>query len=397
MKTTWKSLLSIIIVSLLLVSCGNQANSPQADQGPILIGGVLNTTGIQAPLDEPGIRGAELAVEEINKQGGILGRKVEFVNTDGQSDPKIVEKAAEALVAKGAVALIAPCDFDFGSPVSKVAQRAGLVAISTCASSPLYSSTVLGDKQFTLSMWNTTMGAAAAEYAYKDRGWKTVYVVTDDFISYTTSLSQYFIEHFKSLGGTVIAEDHYTQGNGDFSQQLARIQALGNKPDFLYVSSYMPDLNMIVHTLRDGGVNLPIMGGDSYDDPGFFKALGPTYGNDIIFVTHSWMGSEATQGMAHFLQLYQTKFGAPPDTSMVATGWDVMMVFAQAMQRAKTTDGAQVAKAMENTEFTLLTGKLKWSAADKGHEPDIEAALVQLQDGKASFIGWGKPENIPAP
>ncbi|HLO33819.1 MAG TPA: ABC transporter substrate-binding protein [Anaerolineales bacterium] len=397
MKTLWKFALLTSILSLLLVGCGNQTSIQPVEQGPMLIGSVLNTTGIQAPLDEPGLKGAQLAVDELNKQGGILGREVQFTNIDGKSDPEVVQSAAEELVAKGAVALIAPCDFDFGSPVSKVAQRAGLVAISTCASSPLYSSTVLGDKQFTLSMWNTTMGAAAAEYAYKDRGWRTVYVVTDDFISYTTSLSQYFIEHFKSLGGTVISEDHYTQGNGDFSTQLARLEALDQKPDFLYVSSYMPDLSMIIQTIRDAGISLPIMGGDSYDDPGLFKALGPKYGNNIIFVTHSWMGPEATQDMARFLQLYQKKYGTPPETSFVATGWDVIMVFAQAMEQAKTTDGAQVAKAIENTEFSLLTGKLRWSSADKGHEPNIEAALVQLQSGKPSFIGWGKPENIPAP
>jgi branched-chain amino acid transport system substrate-binding protein len=396
MKTVWKSLLPIIIVSLLLASCGTQANSPQADKGPILIGGALCQTGIQAYLDEPGMRGAQLAVDELNKQGGILGRQVEFINIDGQSDPELVEKAADELVGKDAVALIAPCDFDFGSPVSNVAQRAGLVAISTCASSPLYSSTVLGDKQFTLSMWNTTMGAAAAEYAFNDRGWKTVYVVTDDFISYTTSLSQYFIEHFKSLGGTVIAEDHYTQGNGDFTAQLERIQALETQPDFLYFSSYMPDLFMMIQTARDAGISLPIVGGDSYDDPGLFKALGPKYGNDIFFITHTWLGSEATQDMSRFLQVYQKKYGTPPDSSMVATGWDVIMVLAQAMEKAGTTDSAEVAKAMEK-EYTLLTGKLKWSSAEAGHEPDIEAALVEIQSGKPSFIGWGKPENPPKP
>jgi branched-chain amino acid transport system substrate-binding protein len=246
-------------------------------------------------------------------------------------------------------------------------------------------------------MWNTTMGAAGAEYAYKDRGWKTVYVVTDDFLSYTTSLSQYFIEHFKSLGGTVLYEDHYTQGNGDFSAQLERIQALETKPDFLYFSSYMPDLAMMIQTVRDAGIDLPVIGGDAYDDPGFFEALGPKYGNDIFFVTHSWMGPEATQEMGRFLQLYETKYGEPPDTAFVATGWDVIMILAQAMEEAQTTDGAEIAKAMENLEFTLLTGKLDWSTAESGHEPNIEAALVQLQNGEPSFIGWGKPENLPIP
>jgi branched-chain amino acid transport system substrate-binding protein len=397
MKLFWKTSCMIIVLSLLLMGCGNQTNSQPIEQGPILIGGVLCETGIQAYLDEPGIRGAQLAVEELNKKGGILGRKVELVNIDGQSDPAVVEKAAEELVKRGAVAIIAPADFDFGSPASKVAQRAGLVGISTAASSPLYSSTVLGDKQFTRSMWNTTMGAAGAEYAYKDRGWKSVYVVTDDFLSYTTSLSQYFIEHFKSLGGTVIDEDHYVQGDGDFSAQLERIQALETQPDFLYFSSYMPDLAMMIQTVRDAGIDLPVMGGDAYDDPGFFSALGPKYGNDIFFVTHSWMAPEATQDMGRFLQLYETKYGKAPDTAFVATGWDVVMILAQAMEQAQTTDGAAVAKAMENMEFTLLTGKLDWSTAEKGHEPNIEAALVQVQNGDPSFIGWGKPENLPAP
>jgi branched-chain amino acid transport system substrate-binding protein len=109
------------------------------------------------------------------------------------------------------------------------------------------------------------------------------------------------------------------------------------------------------------------------------------------------MGSEATQDMSRFLQLYEEKYGTPPDTAFVATGWDVVMVLAQAMEKAHSTNGAEVAKAMENIEFTLLTGKLKWSTADKGHEPDIEAALVQIQNGVTSFIGWGKPENLPAP
>lgn len=397
MKIIWKSSLLVIMMSLVLLGCGNQTNAQPVEEGPILIGAVLNTTGIQAYLDEPGLRGAQLAVEELNKQGGILDRKVEFVNIDGQSDPEKVEKGAEELVKQGAVAIIAPADFDFGSPASKVAQRAGLVGISTGASSPLYSSTVLGDKQFTRSMWNTTMGATAAEYAYKDRGWKTAYVVTDDFLSYTTSLSQYFITHFKSLGGTVLAEDHYTQGDGDFSAQLERIKALDPQPDFLYFSSYMPDLAMMIQMVRDAGIDLPIIGGDSYDDPALFGALSSTYGNDIFFVTHSWMGSEATQEMGHFLQVYEAKYGEPPDTAFVATGWDVVMILAKAMEEAQTTDGAEVAKAMENLQFTLLTGKLDWSTAEQGHEPDIEAALVQIQNGEPSFIGWGKPENLPAP
>ena len=121
-------------------------------------------------------------------------------------------------------------------------------------------------------MWNTTMGAVAAEYAFNERGWKTAYVVTDQFIAYTKSLSKYFIEHFKAIGGTVILEDSYTNGDNDFSAQLARLQALGTKPDVIYISSYGTDIAVMIRALREVGYDAPVLGGDSYDDPAIFTA-----------------------------------------------------------------------------------------------------------------------------
>jgi len=381
----------IAIAGIFMVSCGKPKES-----GSILIGGALCLTGIQAPLDEPSVRGAQLAVDELNKKGGVLGRKVEFVNLDGKSDPVTVGNVAVELVKMGAKAIIAPSDFDFGGPASREAQKAGIVGISPCASSPLYGSKTLGDKQFTMSMWNTTMGAATAEFAYTTKGWKVGYVVTDTFIDYTKSLSRYFIQHFQKLGGTILFEDMYVQGAQDFSAQLARLKA-AKKPDFIFISSYMPDLAMMIRAIREAGVSAPIVGGDSYDDPGLFKALGEKYGSDIYYDTHSFLAAGVTPDMENFLKVYKAKYNAEPDAVWVVPGWDVVMIIAQAMQKAGTTDGAAVAKAMETTEFSLLTGKLKWSGIDKGHEPDIEAPLVQLEKGVPKFLGWVRPTSIPAP
>ena len=390
-------IVGLVMAALMLTACGRDDNKSEKKVEPILIGGSLCITGPQSPRDEPGMKGAELAVEDLNRHGGVLGRQVEFVNIDGESDPQRVGEATQELIQKGAVAIITPCDFDFGSPASQEAQKAGLVGLSTCASSPLYNSTILGDKQFTLSMWNTTMGAAAAEYAYKDRGWQTAFVVTDTFLEYTISLGDYFSQQMESLGGTVLGRVNYEHDSNDFSSQLAALQALDPLPDVLYISSYMPDLALLIRTVREAGIDVPIMGGDSYDDSALFAALGPEYGNNIFFVTHSWMRSEASQEMARVLDLYQEKYSAAADTAFVATGWDAVMVLAQAMNEAGSTDGAAVAQAMEKMDFVLLTGKLDWSSAAEGHEPDKEAALVALQNGEPSFIGWGRPETVPAP
>ena len=362
-------MIMVLLVSLFLAACGGD-DEEKKEESPILIGGILNTTGIQAGLDEPTLRGAQLAVDEVNRQGGILGRTVEFVNIDGESDPDKVRAAALELIDQGAVALLAPCDFDFGSPASQEAQKAGLVGISTCASSPLYNSKVLGDKQFTISMWNTTMGGAGAEYAFNDRQWTSAYVITDTFIEYTLSLSEFFVKHYESLGGTVVFNDEYSQGDEDLTPYLERLQNLDPMPDMIYISSYMPALGEFIKMFREAGIDLPIMGGDSYSDATLIQALGATYGNEIYYVTHSWMADEVTQDMKHFLTRYAEKYGGPPNTELVAPGWDCIMVLDQAMEAAETTDG---------------------------HEPDKEAAVAGVTDGVPYFIGWAKPQNLPSP
>lgn len=377
--------------ALLLAAPANAADNE------ILIGGALSLTGVQAPLDTPGFKGAQVAVKALNDAGGLLGKTVKFVNIDGKSDPVTVGNVAVELIDKGAELIVAPCDFDFGGPASREAQASGLVGISTCASDPLYSSWSLGDKQFTLSMWNTTMGATAADYAFKERGWKTAYVVTDQFIAYTKSLSKYFVEHFKTIGGEIILEDTYTNGDNDFSAQLSRLKALGKKPDVIFISSYGTDIAVMIRALREVGYDAPVLGGDSYDDPAIHEALGEKLGNDIYFVTHTWMGPEAHPDMPKFIQLYKEMYGEDPDTSFVATGWDTIMLMAEAVKMAGSTDGAAVAKALEEGEFKLLTGELSYKNAEEGHAPDKAAVLVELNGGKLSFLGWRRPASIPKP
>lgn len=402
MKRIAAALALVLLLGLVLPGCaadegteGTAGNGGSEDT--IIIGSALCQTGIQAPLDEPALRGAQLAVDVLNEQGGILGKKVELVAMDGKSDPVTAGNVAKQLIGDGAVAIIAPSDFDFGGPASREAQAAGLVGISPSASSPLYGSAALGDKQFTLSMWNTTMGAVMAEYAYNELGYRSVYVITDDFIDYTKSLSKYFIVAFEELGGKVYFEDTYTQGQADASAQIARIKALPEQPDFVYVSSYMPDLALIIRTLRESGINVPVVGGDAYDDPALFEALGTEYGSDIYFDTHGYLSDEGHPGYSDFLAAYKAKFGGEPDALWVLPGYDVVMVLAQAMEEAGTTDGAEVAKAMESMTFDCLTGELDWADAAGGHEPNKAAAVVKLDKGVPSFIGWKTPEFLPAP
>src|SRR3989304_2095910 len=151
----WTSLAILLILSLVLSACAGAA----PEEETITIGAALCLTGIQAPLDGPALKGAQVAGDEINKKGGVLGRQLVLINLDCKSDPVTTGNVAVQLIDQGANAIIAPRAFDFGGPASRAAQNAGLVGISPAASSPFYGSAALGGQQCTLSMWNTTMGA----------------------------------------------------------------------------------------------------------------------------------------------------------------------------------------------------------------------------------------------
>jgi branched-chain amino acid transport system substrate-binding protein len=368
------------------------AAAPAGD--PIVLGAAVHQSDWMAAYDLPPLEGARLAVEQINANGGVLGRPLELIDGDGRTDPATVGNVAIELIDAGAEVLIAPCDFDYGAPVSQAAQEAGLVGVSTCASSPLYGSKALGDKQFTVSMWNQTMSAAAAQFAM-EQGWTNAATIIDNSTEYTQSLGEYFVETFEHLGGTVVNEDTYTMGDMQISAQIQRLQNLPEAPDVIFLSTNMPDYAMMVRELRAAGFEQPLMGGDAMDTADFYPAVGADLGNNIFISTHSFTGPEVSPAMADFLALYEEEHGKAPETAFVVMGWDTVNIIAQAIEAAGTTEGAALAKAMEEGQYELLSGNLDWADAAGGHAPTKEAFILEVVNGEPTFVQTLLPEWAP--
>lgn len=405
-------MIALLLASvLLLAACSPAAPTAEpaadapADSGgaaadagsedPIVIGAVFNQTGWMAAYDGPPRTAAYLAVNQINENGGIMGRQVELIEIDGKTDPATVGNAARQLIEQGADIIIAPCDFDIGAPASQAAQEAGLVGTSLCASSPLYGSEVLGDMQFTASVWNNTMAGAAAEWAYNEQDWRTAAVLTDTSYEYTQSLGDLFKEQWATLGGELVLDDTYVAEDTDISAQIQRLQDLPEPPDLIYVSGVNPELGVALRQIRAAGIEAPLVGGDTYDDSELWAALGPELANDIYFATHAWLGPEAGEDVTQFLDLYEAEYGEPPVAGFTAMGWDVVMAYKQAIEAAGTTDGAAVADAMESETFDMLSGNMDWTSAETGHVPLKEVVMAGLNEGEPFFIGWVGVENPP--
>jgi len=368
------------------------AAAPEGD--PIVIGAAIHQSGWMAAYDLPSLASMELAVEQINAAGGVLGRPLELIVGDGKTDPATVGNVAIELIDKGADVIIAPNDFDYGAPASQAAQDAGIVGISPAASSPLYGSDALGDLQFTLSMWNQTMSAAAAQFAI-EQGWTNAATIIDSSTEYTQSLGDYFKETFEHLGGTLVSEDTYVMGDMQLNAQIQRLKELPEPPQVIFLSTNMPDYAMMVRELRAAGLDMPLMGGDAMDTADFYPAVGPDLGNNIFISTHGFLGPEAGPATAEYLKLYEAKFGGPPETVFAIMGWDVIYVLADAIERAGTTDGPALAKALEEGTYEMLSGNLDWADAAGGHAPTKEAFILEVKDGAPTFVQRLKPDWTP--
>ena len=112
------------------------ASTPAASERQAIIGLVTAHSSFQAPIDAPAEAAVKLAGEDYNSEGGILDRKISFIQADTKSDPAQSANAAVQLLDKGAQVLVVTCDYDTGGPAARIAQEKNVVAISLCASSP---------------------------------------------------------------------------------------------------------------------------------------------------------------------------------------------------------------------------------------------------------------------
>ncbi len=365
--------------------------APAAAQEPIKIGEPYNLTGSQASLDGPSRDGGELAAEEINAAGGVLGRPLELVVADGKSDLPTVASVTKKLVDEDkVVALVGLSDTSFVRASAPIAEAAHLPFLDTGGTAPVITS--IGDYVFMLPFGDNVQAAVAAEFA-QEKGWKTVGMLVDEAMDYTKYLAKYFEERYtaEDIGGKVLNRLAYNTGDTDFSAQLTTLKNLDPQPDFLFFSSDPGDIGTIIKQARDMGLSQPIVGGDGYDTPLLAELAGPV--NDVYFTTHEGIYGDSPAAKA-FSEAYEKKFGRAPESVFAALGYDGIKLMADAISRAGTTDGDKVREALGATQgFQGVTGTISYENGSR--IPSKSVALIEVKDGKNELLKIVVPKVVP--
>ncbi len=379
----------IAAVAAGLVAAGGVA---QGDSHGITIGYAGGFTGYLAPYDQPSLNGVQLALDQINAAGGIMGMPVEIMVKDTRSDTAQAAVVAQELIDEGVVAMIVSCDVDPAVASGVMAQAAEIPSASSCASTPTLPAAV-GPYMFSNYTADNLQGAVLAEYA-RGQGYENAYILLSRDTPYTEKLPEYFGEAFEAMGGTVVAVGEYTMGQQDFSAEVTNIGGLDPSPDVIQTSAYEPDFPAFIKQLRAAGIDTPVLGSDGIDSPTTF-ALGDV-AEGVVFSNAGF--ASPGSALEAFEMAYEEKYGMPNDTVFTATGYDLMMVIAAAIEAAGSTDGPAIRDAWDNLEnVQVATGSITYK--DQNRVPVRVVALNQVSGGERVHVGDFSPDSsmIPAP
>lgn len=370
------------------------ATGPAMAEDTVKVGFVMSYSGWFEPIDASTIRGAMLAIDDINAAGGVLGREVEVVTFDNRSEPALGADGAIEVIDQGAVAVLFPSDFDFGAPGAFIAQEAGVIALSS-ASDPSFGVQGIGSFAYSISNAAQSQGAILAEWAYNEMGWRTAYTLLDTTIAFTNSLCAAFDRRWAELAGedALLGSDTFRNDDPTISSQVTRINSLPEAPEVIMLCSYAPGGPSAIRQLRAAGLDQPVMTGESMDGDYWIGAV-PELSNFFVVNYGSFVGDDPDPDVNDFFARYAEVFDRQPDVSYGIRGYSLFQAWARAAERAGSFDAEAVAAELDRfVDEPLAIGPTTFT-------PDLHIAttrpmtVMQAQDGEFSALGTFAPETV---
>jgi len=348
-------------------------------QEVIKLGALYNLTGGMSSLDGPSLKGAQLAVKQINAAGGLLGKQIELIAPDGKTDQQETAKAAQRVLSEGVVAGFGQSDTTFVMAGAPLFQEKGVPFLTSGATHPELPKWV-GDNMFMTAFGDDDQSFAIADYAYDKLGARRVAVWTDNSMDFTKALSKFFVQRFKEKGGEIVGEDAFMMGDTDFSAQIARLAAIDPKPDAVFVSAIPSEAGLSVKQIREQGIDIKIVSGDGFDTQLVSTVPGPELANDVYFSTHTYLGDERPE-VKKFIEDYKAEYGIEPENSFAPLGYDAVSLLADAIKRANSAEPAKIREALAATRgFKAVTGEISYTRDTM--VPPKPVSIVSVHGGK---------------
>ena len=383
-----------VLISIGLAACSSLTPTPSVTQVAASTspsratepGSRQLTIGVLAPLTGPAATfgtstrsGAQLAIDEWNARGGVLGLKVAAVFADGQCDGNVAVGAANQLIRQEHVSYVVGgvCSSELLS-LAEIAEANGVVQISPSSTmDPLTLNSDGSTRQFVFRACYTDsyQGAVAGKFAAETLKDRRAFLLTLSGDLYTINLAKSFEQAFTQGGGKIVGRGEYTSQDTDFSVLFSKVAAAN--PEIIYLATSYDHVNVMLKQARKKGITAPFLGADGWDSPD----LDLTATDGSYFTTH-FSPDDQRPILQDWLKRYQARHQATPN-AMAVLGYDATNLMLTAIAKTGADDPAKVAETLAGLKWEGVTGTIQFNAQ---HNPIKPAVIMQVKDGQIHYV-----------
>lgn len=372
----------------------------RADEGEIVVGALMPLSGAGGSFGQEMLASAKAALAEINDAGGPNGRKIKLVEENDETSPEAAVRGARKLIEVDKVtAIIGTWASSVTLAVAPIVQANKLIQFSTSGASRITEIQKKGHL-FRTEPDDLLFGKAYAEYA-AGQGWKRAAVLGLN-VPFTAMTVEAFRQRFVERGGKVTSFTTYNEDQTTFRSEVTR--AFADKPDFIHISGYEPDITAILKAAYQLGLSGRFIVPGFAVSPDLIKNAGPAAEGLLLVEEGVAEDSPAYQRLAKALG-----GGSDHYYSFGAQAYDQLNLLALAIEAAKSVDGTVLTDAVkkvsgpEGTKVTSFAegikvlrqgGQVNYEGASGSIDFDANGNIVkanfrvaQVKDGKVVPVG----------
>ena len=329
-------------------------------------------------------KGIEMAVDEINKSGGVDGKQIDIVKVDNKSEAAEATNGIIKLTSQDKVtAVIGAATSGNTVAQAQIANDTKTVLLAPGGTSPTVTVDDKGKVRpfvFRTSFIDPFQGTVAANFALNTLKVKDAAILADNSSDYAKGLSDAFKETFKAAGAKIVAEEAYVAKDTDFRATLTRIKA--KNPSFIFIPGYYEEVGLIVKQARELGIDVPLVGADGWDSPKLVDLAGAEALNNTYLINH-YSSEDPDEKVQNFVTAFKESNKGEAPNAFNALGYDTVYFLADAIKRAGSSDSSKIQAELEKTkDLSLITGVL---SIDENHHPIKTATILEYKDGKQVF------------
>lgn len=360
-RSLWRSLVAPAAIAatavLALSGCaGGVAGGGSGDassDGPIRLGMLAPFSGSESAFGPYMENGAQMAIDEINADGGIDGRQLELVTADDACDATSATAAANKLITDGIDVSVGGYCSGATLPTLSIFNDANVPMIIPAANS---NKLVEADLPNVFLINGTGKQQALAALTYASQNGFTNIAVVDDNTDYSKDLANSVAAQAGEHGVTVALQESVNAGESDYSANVNKI--LGSGANFVYWTGYYQEGGLIASQLKAAGYTGTFMVADGTVDAKFAEIAGPAAQGVLGTFTQT---PDMLEGADAWITKYTETFGAAPGPYSTQS-YDAVRVAAEAIRNAGSTEGDAVISALEGLDgFELFSGPLKFT------------------------------------